>query len=200
VFQGDAGAVCGRLYEALLPEVTAWLDDHERTRPLWEEEDAHLDESLRAIAGGVITVDEDPAHDLAVVTVPAAWAARRVHRFTRVETGAVHPMAVNQTTSCLSVLVAQGGRYRLEMRYEGWVMLVSRRVRSRPDLRPLADELTSLEPGRVRWRADAPGALTPVLEPADGAASEIALDVVRARIAHHLATAPPAWDPFLPRP
>lgn len=198
VFAGDYGQACGALYLALLPQVSAWLDDVGALRPLWEAEDAHLSASLDALATGAVALREDPGRDLAVVDVPEDWVARVAYRFTRVEAHAVHPMAVNTSTSCLRVLTRQGSRYRLELRYETWVMLVSRPVRLRPDLRPLAVHLSALEPAGVTWTADPPGALTPVLEPRGGH-SDLAPDVVLGAITDHLDRAAPAWDPFAAR-
>jgi hypothetical protein len=99
----------------------------------------------------------------------------------------------------LRVLLVQGHRYRLELRYETWVMFVSHPVLPRPDLRPLAVELTAMEPRGATWTAEAPGALTPRLRiDADGD-SDLAPEQVTATIERFLATAPPAWDPFAPR-
>jgi hypothetical protein len=187
------------LYAELLPRLTELLDHPERARALWKEEDEHLAESIDAIRRSLVTVDEQDALDLAVVTVPDAWSERATHRFTQTWTEAVHPMAVNNATSCSRVLLVQGRRYRLELRYEGWVMFVSRPIARRPDLRALARELTASEPGDARWEADPPGALTPQLRIADHAESGLSLHQVRARIEGFLATAPAAWDPFAPR-
>jgi hypothetical protein len=96
----------------------------------------------------------------------------------------------------LRVLLVQGRRYRLELRYETWVMLTSRRVAPRPDLRPLAAHLSELEPRGAVWHADPPGSLTPYLQLADDAESGLAADVVRTELTAFLATAAPAWDPF----
>ena len=106
----------------------------------------------------------------------------------------MHPSAVNQSTSCLRVLVVHGGSYRLELRYETWVMFRSRPVLPRPDLRLLAAGLDEREPGPARWTADGPGALTPHLR-ADG--SELPPEIVRAEVESFLASAPAAWDPYL---
>jgi Family of unknown function (DUF6687) len=165
---------------------------------LWEAEDAHLGASIAAIEEGVVRIDEHPALDLAVVHVPEAWALRTAHRFTQRQTDAVHPMALDNATECTRVLVAQGRRYRLELRYESWVMFVSRPIAPRPDLRPLAAALSELEPDGTRWTADPPGALTPQLRH-DGDESGLAPDVVQAQVEDYLATAPAAWDPFAPR-
>jgi hypothetical protein len=77
-------------------------------------------------------------------------------------------------------------------------MLMSRPVLPRPDLRALAGELTALEPGTAKWRADPPGSLTPILEVADGRESELPPGDFVANVRLFLADAPPAWDPFHP--
>lgn len=189
---------CGGLYEWTLPRLAEMADHPERWRHLWAEEDAHLGESLDAVAAGVIDVVEHPETDLAVVTVPDQWTRRATHRFTQGWSESVHPMAVNNSTTCLRVALVQGHRYRLELRYESWVMLMSRPVLPRPDLRVLANELTALEPGAATWRADAPGSLTPILEVADGHESELPPGDFVANVRRFLADAPPAWDPFDP--
>ena len=198
-FAGDYPEQCGQLYLSLLPRFTEMLDHPERWRSHWEAEDAHLGESLDAVATGVVRIDERPAVDLAVVTVPDDWAAQATHRFTQSRLDAVHPMAVNQTTTCFRLAIVQGQRYRVEMRYESWVMYVSRHVLPRPDLRDLAIRLDDLEPAGATWTANAPGALTPRLELTDpGIDSGLPPEHFLAELDRFLATAPPAWDPFAP--
>lgn len=185
---------CGALYEWALPRLEEMIDHPGRWRELWADEDAHLGAGLDALASGVVQITEYPDVDLAVVDVPEEWATRAAHRFTRGETAAVHPMAVNNSTNRLRVASVQGGRYRLELRYESWVMLTSRAVLPRPDLRMLAAELSADD--TATWEADAPGALTPRLH-AVGQSSLTPREFV-ARVRQFLATAPPAWDPFAP--
>ena len=187
---------CGSLYQWALPQFAEIVDRPQEWRHLWGDEDAHLTRSIEAIAGGAVRVTEHRDVDLAVVTVPAEWAPRTTHRFTRVESSTLHPMAINNATDCLRVAVVQGSRYLLELRYESWVMLVSRPVLPRPDLRVLAAELDTLEPGSARWRAGAPGALTPRLELFDGHESGLSPEAFLLHVRRFLEVAPPAWDPF----
>jgi len=195
--EGPYDAVCAALYASLLPGFTEMLDHPDRWRSSWEDEDAHLGESIDAIDRAVVRIDERPAADLAIVTVPDDWAARAAHRFTQVWTEAVHPMAVDNATARLRILLVQGHRYRLELRYETWVMYVSSAVAPRPDLRPLADQLNQLDD--ARWTADAPGALTPQLRLDGDAESALAPEAFIATVEQYLASAPAAWDPFAPR-
>ncbi len=201
IFAGSYADQCGRLYVEMLDRLPAMLADPSACRDLWADEDAHLEASLAAVADGTVVIDEVPAVDLAIVTVPEGWAPDPLsHRFAHVVgrtwTEAVHPMAINSSTKMLRVLLIHGRRYRLELRYESWVMLVSRPVMPRPDLRPIAARLTELEPSGATWRADGPGALTPFLG-LDGD-DESGLDpaTVKRELVALLAEAPAAWDPF----
>lgn len=189
---------CGALYEWALSRLVEIVDHPARWRHLWADEDAHLGESLDAIASGVVRIDEHAELDLAIVTVPAEWTQRADHRFTRQQVDAVHPMAVNTSTNRLRVAMVQGRRYSVELRYESWVMLMSRAVLPRPDLRVLAEQLTAAEPDGARWRADPPGALTPRLELHDETESGLSPDAFATHLRRFLATAPAAWDPFDP--
>lgn len=193
VFSGEYDDQCGTMYLELLPRFAEMLDHPERSRALWEDEDAHLSESLAAIDDGTVSLAEEPELDLAVCVVPDDWAERVATRFTMGQRSALHPAALPNRTDRMRLLVSHGAEHRLECRYETWVMFRSRPLAPRPDLRPLAARLDELE-GRSTWRADAPSALTPGLRPEHGTALTLPsfLDVLRA----HLRTAPPAWDPF----
>ena len=80
VFAGGYEAQCAALYEATLPQVLAMLDDPASVRPWWDDEDAHLEASMQALASGTATLDGVPEVDLAVVTVPEATADRLTSR------------------------------------------------------------------------------------------------------------------------
>jgi hypothetical protein len=175
--------------------MTDLLDAPDALRPWWEAEDAHLTTSLAAIEQGVVTVEERPDLDLAIVTVPEAWADRMTTRFTIARTEALHPAAINAVTDRLRIATLQGGDCRVECRYETWVMFHSRPVMARPDLRLLADRLNDREPGDARWRADPPGALTPTLR-VDRGDSGLAPERFRAELERFMESAEGAWDPF----
>jgi hypothetical protein len=199
VFSKPYDEQCATFYAELLPQFSALLQHPDRWRALWEREDAHLGESIAAIEQGVVAIDERPDLDLAVVTVPEHWAARAAHRFTQRWTETVHPMAVDNATERSRVLLLQGRSYRLELRYETWVMFVSRPVAPRPDLRDLARHLDELETGGARWEAEPPGALTPKLSIVGGPESSLDPGRARLEVEQFLATAPAAWDPFATR-
>jgi hypothetical protein len=185
---------CAALYEALLPRFTELLDHPERSRPLWEAEDAHLTDSLAALDDGRVSLHDEPTLDLAVCVVPESWAERAATRFTVERADALHPAALPNRTERMRLLVSHGRHHRVELRYETWVMYRSRELAPRPDLRLLAARLDELE-GRACWRADAPGALTPALRP-DDAGSDLTVEQFTAAVREFLSTAAPAWDPF----
>lgn len=186
---------CGHLYAELVPRVPELLADVDALRPWWEHEDAHLEESLRAIDAGVVSITERPDLDLAVVTVPDGWAERTTTRFTVGRHDAVHPAAIASRTDRMRLAIVQAGRPRLECRYETWVMFRSRPVMLRPDLRLVAERLQDVDPD-AGWVADPPRALTPRLR--SSAESTLAPDTWLAHVTSALADAPPAWDPIDP--
>jgi hypothetical protein len=193
----DYGAFSDALYRAGLDRLPAWLDDPSRCRDLWAAEDAELEAGLAAVASGAVSIEERPEIDLAVVTLPATDRSAG-HRFTSRRFEGVHPMALHRVTdrSVILAIDPAGGRHRLTCRYEGWVQFRSRTVRPRVDLAPLADTLTTAEPGGARWSATGPGDLTPEVAPDDGTASSLDPVGITAAVAAHLASAPPAWDPY----
>lgn len=195
----DYAEQTGILYTELLRRLAEWCDHPERLAHLWGEEDAALSASDDALARGTATIEERPDVDLAVVRVDAEAAApeRGGHRFGHVQTTGLHPMAVFARTERLVVATVRGRHYDVEQRYESWVQLRSRPLRPRRDLLPLAERLQDEERGEARWTAESVGALTPRLTSDDGASS-IPPDRFVALLTEHLASAPPAWDPFRP--
>lgn len=99
-------------------------------------------------------------------------------------------------TERLTLLVTRGRRHEVVCRYEGWIQLRSRPLRQRVDLGPLAVRLTELESGGVTWTAAGPGSLLAGRSVDGDAESSIDPARVRSLVEAHLATAPPAWDPY----
>ena len=194
--RGDYATVCGQLYLELLPRIAEWMDRPAQTRELWADEDAQLDADLALFASGSVTIDEVPELDLSVVTLPPSTRSAGGHRFGALWSGRIHPIALHAAVDGFTVLVRQGGWCELRYRYESWVQYVSRRPRLRVDLTPLADELSSLEPGGRRWIFDGVSALTPALHLDGPEDSDLEPDDVRARIEHALRTGVPAWNPY----
>lgn len=184
---------CVVLYEETIPLLASIAANGERFRELWADEDAELTASEKAIAAGVVAIDEVREVDLAVVTIPDDEVSHRGHRFAGESFDAVHPMALHNATDCLRLLVVHGRRYQFVDRYESWVQYRSRRPLPRVDMRPLADQLSNAERESV-WTASGPGSLTPTLR-VDG---ESSLDpaLVRTMVIDHLQGSAPAWDPY----
>jgi hypothetical protein len=199
LFGGSYAELSDALYAEVLPRFEEMLDRPDRWRAQWEDEDAHLDDSIDAIARGVVRIEERPALDLAIVTVPESWEPHVTHRFTRVDADAVHPMAVANATERTRLVYVHGDRYRLQFRYETWVMFTSRPVAARRDLTALAQRLDALEPAGARWHADPVDAITPELRLPGDAVSGIPAETFVREVCAYLEVAPPAWDPYAPR-
>jgi len=191
---GDAAADTALLYATTLPLLIEMVTDPAPYRDLWEAEDEVLSASEEAVAGGSVTITEDPDLDLAVVVIDGAEPVRRGHRFGHLQLGPIHPMAVHNATGCARLLLAHQHRFHYVDRYETWVQFRTRTPLPRVDLRPLAAALTAAETGPATWTAEPPSTLTPLLAPDND--STLDLDGVLSAVRHHLQTAAPAWDPY----
>jgi uncharacterized protein DUF6687 len=182
VFDQRYPEVSASLYRDLLGRFHELLDHPDAYHRLWQEEDARLSAAEEAIGQGRIAIDETPALDLAVVTIPDELDPPAE--------------AINNATGRFRILEMRGRNYALRYRYETWVQYVSSRPMQRVDLEPLAKELSSDETGSARWEFDGVDSITPSLHLTDGKQSAISPDVFRNRIEEFLSSAPPAWDPF----
>ena len=196
---------CSELYERSLPMLAELCDHPERFESLWAEEDAALSASEALIATGEVGIEEVPAVDLAVVTMSPDTATGRdliASDHDVVGPGAgypagLHPMAVFGATAMLGICTIRGSAFRFEYRYESWVQYRSRPVRPRVDLDPLAVGWNQREESGGSWTFDGPGALTPALTLDGAEASSIDPDLLRGELVEFLASAPPAWDPYV---
>jgi hypothetical protein len=186
---------CGRLYEELLPRLPDLLDEPDKARDLWEAEDAHYEDSRRAIVDGRVTIAEIPDVDLAVVDLDESWAERTVHRFAQTNRGAVHPMAVHGATERFRLLYRRGRHYQVQFRYETWVQYASRTPMARVDLAPFAARLDEREDGR-HWSFDGASEILPSLRLEGDAPSGWEPDRFRDALVAFLRAAPPAWNPY----
>jgi hypothetical protein len=196
LYDGTYDDICARLYVALLPRLTEWIDDPDSCHDLWAAEDAQLETDMALMASAQVGIEEVPELDLTVVTLPATSGSTGGHRFGGMWSDLVHPMALHAAIDGFAVLLVRGDRIELRYRYESWVQYQTRAVRPRVDLSAVADELTALESGPAQWLFDGPGALTPALRVTGDGATSLDLAVVRARIEQALRTRPPAWDPY----
>ena len=189
----------GVLYEEALGRLPELCDHPDRYRDLWEEEDATLSQSEELVASDAVTIDEHHEIDLAVFDVPASLELAGGHRFAGQWTMGLHPMAINNATSCGAILVRQGQRYDMTYRYESWVQYRTRQVRPRRDLSLLAATLTSEEASGGTWVYDGSGGLTPRLHLADDGESTLTPDRYLELLTSYLLSAPPNWDPYAPK-
>jgi hypothetical protein len=179
-----------------LPELLAGARTH---RAWWEGEERAYRAGVAALRGGAIEVREDEEASLARVGAHAPVAAG-LAPFCRVGHGTalpVHPGALHSVLAAPRVLVSVGDQIAYYDRYETWVRFRSRHLARRRDLGPLALVLTAAEPAGVRWRADPPAALVPVLAPVGGT-SGLGHERVAALVREHLLSAPAAWEPDRP--
>ena len=163
-------------YPELLDALPGWLDDPDSVRTHWERDEEALTADLDRVERGELEIDEYPDVGLSVV---------ETDRF-------IDPRALYPCIDGFTVLELAGRRARIVDRYEGWVKVVSRTVRRRRDLRPLAERLSAIDD--VEWRATGPDDLHPMAEPDD----ETSLDrnVLTREIVEYLGEAPVAFDPF----
>jgi hypothetical protein len=169
------------LYQEMLgrlPEIITHLD---RFGEYWKEQDQELNRSEAAIRSGSIRVEEIPALDLAVVTLPESRST-------------CHTMALHNATRCFRVLLMAGRRYELVFRYETWIQYVSRPVLPRVDLGPLASRLSESEGGD--WVFDGVDAIVPRLRLGSAGESRIPPEAFRQSVESYLTHAVPAWNPF----
>ena len=177
----------------ILPRLLTNLHDY---RSLWESEDEKLSASEALIDQGVVTIEELPDLDLAVVRMPEDLVSRRVHRFTHQRLAACHPFALHNRTRCTRLVVLQGRRVEVQYRYEGWVQMISRRAAPRVDLSELANELNHEEGAEGRWVFDGVDQITPRLHLEGSAETSIPAETIVKRVEHHLRTGRPAWNPY----
>ena len=190
------GSLTGPRYRAALERAVELVEHPEHFRHHWEEQDAALAASQAALEAGAVTIDEVPEVDLAVVRRVAGGACGSGGPEAGLCGGlALHEVALHSATSASRILAFNGGRCELYLRYESWVRYVSRMVPLRPDLEPLAGQLSAAEPSGSRWVADGVGSLVSRLRPASGV-TELAPAVVQLMVVAYLKHAPGAWDPF----
>lgn len=190
-----AGVAAGELTAELLGRLGDLVDHPDRHAAWWEDEDASLTAAEALIASGKVAIEEVAALDLALVSIPEGAPARLATRFMARADAPCHPAAIHNATACGRLLIRQGARFELVMRYESWVRLVSRRPAARVDLAPLAARLEAEEPNAVGWFADEVSSLVQRMSLVGSAESGLAPSRVRELVEDHLRNAPPAWFP-----
>jgi hypothetical protein len=196
LFERPYPELAGELYVQLLDVLPGLLAGTENYRRLWEPEDARLTMSEELIEQGLITIDERPDLDLAIVSLPEDLTRHVGHRFTQPAVAECHPFALHNRTACTRLLLLQRGRVEFQYRYESWVQMASRRPAPRVDLSGLADELNREEASAGRWVFDGVDRITPRLHFEGTSTTTIASGSIVRRVEHHLRTGAPAWDPY----
>jgi hypothetical protein len=128
--------------------------------------------------------------------MPQNLPLEHVHRFAQSRQAQCHPFALNSRTNCSRLLLVQGQHVEFQYRYESWVQLVSRRPLLRVDLKDFAGELNQEETSEGRWVFDGVDRITPRLHLEGGPTTSLSPDFILKRLEHHLATDPPAWNPY----
>ena len=181
IFELDYPEMCGRLYEEMLTRFEAIYSDVVSFEPLWRENDDTLEASNAALESGSIRIEEHPEADLAVVRVAEGQPC--------------HTMTVHGATNCNRILAFLGRTPLFGYRYESWVQFMSRPIRPRADLTPLAEVLNAQEP-KGRWVFDGVDQITPGMRLEGAAESSLTPDELVARFVDFLKDAPPAYDPY----
>ncbi len=150
VFERPYSEQVAELHVRLFDVVARLLTGVAAFRSIWEDEDAQLAESEKAIASGLVSIEEQRDLDFAVVRVPEGVPD-------------CHAFALHNRTRCTRLLLIHGQRVELQYRYEGWVQMASRRPAARVDLTALADELTQQETSGGTWVFDGVDEITPRL-------------------------------------
>ncbi len=184
------------LYETLIPKVHDLIADIGRFEETWRDEDRYLDQCEQWLDAGVVGIEEDDTHDLAVVRIPETLPAEPFHEFIPGAAVPLHSMAMYRRTRKARILIQQGQRYWFRYRYETWVKFVSERHPLRVDLAPLADDLTAREGAGAVWAYDGSSNITPVLSPRDGHSSSLPLETVLECLRRVFDTGSVDWDPY----
>jgi hypothetical protein len=183
VFERPYSELVAELHVRLFEVVPRLLTGIDAFRSMWEHEDAQMAESEKAIATGLVAIEEQHDLDFAVVRVPEGVAA-------------CHPFALHSRTDCTRLLLIHGQQVELQYRYEGWVQMASRRPAARVDLTALANELNQEETSGGTWVFDGVDEITPRLHILNSSVTAIPPDVIRQRAVFHLQNCPPAWNPY----
>ncbi len=194
--QADHAEHTAKTYEMLIPMVPHLIDDIGRYEDAWRDEDRFLGECEQWLDQGLVGIEEDREHDLAVVKIPEELPAQPYSHFASEAAGPLHTMAVYSRTSKARVLFQQGQHYWFRYRYETWVKFVSEHHPFRVDLAPLCRELNELERQGARWTYDGSSNITPAMRPVDAKPSSLDLDTVLDRLCRRLDEGEVDWNPY----
>lgn len=183
-FNRPYGELAAELYVRLLEVLPALITGVDDYRSLWEQEDSRLTATEELINRGLVTIEEQPELDLAIVRLPEESPQP------------VHPFALHNRTICSRMLLLRGRHAELKYRYESWVQFASRKPAPRVDLSELANELNRQESIGGRWAFDGVDQITPTLHLEGHDETSVPIDVLVKLVEHHLQTGRPAWNPY----
>ena len=176
------------LYVKLLDLMPDLLSDTARFKALWEPEDDRLEQTEELFARGLITIEEKPALDLAIVRIsPHA---------NRGSFDVLHRFAVHNRTLCTRLVIVQGRRLAFEYRYESWVQFMSRYPLPRVDLEPVVKLLNDCERSGGRWIFEGVSDITPCLRLEQAPESTVDINQVIRLLERELSYGKPAWQPY----
>lgn len=155
MFGGTHEQLDATLYEELLVRLPNIIDRLGSFEEFWKADDDFMDLTEESIEKGLIEIEEDRDHDLAIVVIPDGG----IHGQGRPPSHAkswisalCHPMVIHNRIGCHRVLVMQQRRYQFYYRYESWVDYQSQPIPARVDLNPLAEHLNEIERGGNHWK------------------------------------------------
>jgi hypothetical protein len=161
------------LYEEGLARLPEMLEHPDRFNGLWELEDAWFERDDERARRGLISIEEKPEIDLAIVRLPEDGDAVFESEYSLL---GAHQSAIHNRTHLNRVLLIRGNRYAVRYRYETWVRYVSAPTMPRVDLAPLAEELSAREPPGTVWEFDGNDSLTPSLHLSEAEGSSLSAD------------------------
>jgi hypothetical protein len=183
VFRKRYTELSANLYREILKIMPSLLEDIHPYRTLWEENDRRLTESESLIESGVVTIEERPELDLAIVRYPDEPAMN------------CHPFAIQTRTGMSRLLTLKAGTIEFQFRYESWVRMVSKRPALRIDLSTLAGQLTH-EDGKSNWIFEGADHFSPRLYRAGEGTSTIRFERFVELLERELRSGVPAWNPY----
>jgi hypothetical protein len=183
IFRKRYPELSAELYREVLKVMPALLEDVEAYRSLWEEEDHKLTASERIIENGVVTIEERPELDMAIVRYPEDSSMN------------CHPFAIHTWTAMSRLLTLKGGAVEFQYRYESWVRMVSKRPALRIDLTSLVAQLTR-EDGKAKWVFEGVDQISPRLYREGQERNVLSSERVVSLLEHELRSGVPAWDPY----
>lgn len=195
IFRLPYPELAAELYREVLNVMPTLLGDIQAYRALWDEEDRKLTESEKLIGEGIVTIEEQPELDLAIIRIPNTLTASRVHRFTQSRSVECHPFAIHNQTMRSRLLLLKGDDVEFQYRYESWVRMTSRRPALRVDLTSLTEELTR-EDGKANWVFEGVDRIVPRLYRKGTGPSGIDLRRFIDLLERELRTGMAAWNPY----